>query len=210
MEKVNFFIDRIENAINCAETGKTKLQERHFNISGMSAKKNRIFLNELLYDNANYLEIGVWHGSTFVAAMYNNNVNGIAIDNFCLFNGNEQYFIDNCKQSGIDKFSFINNDCFNLNEEQLRSIKDIDIYFYDGEHHEIDQLQALTYYFDKMADVFVFIIDDWNHEPAKTGTKLAIKETNVKVHKEWELPASYNGDTSQWWNGLYVSVLSKN
>lgn len=210
---IDTYISRVDRAIQHALDGKTKLTGLQFAIQGMSSKKNRVFLNELLSEdseNVNYLEIGTWLGSTFVAALYNNALkSAIAIDNFSQFEGNLTGFMTNCAKSNIQKFKFINSDCFNLSQDDKSSIKDINIYFYDGDHTHEDQRKALTYYMDVLQDVFIFIVDDWNHEPAKTGTRAGLQETNLKVHKEWELPADFNGDRLNWWNGLYVAVCEK-
>lgn len=213
LELVNKYIQQVESAIQCAETDKTKLTPLQFSIDGMSSKKNRIFLNELLSvdsESINYLEIGTWMGSTFVSAMYGNKVkSAIAIDNFSQFQGNMTTFSLNCVNSNISNFRFINADCFNLSQEDKDSIKDINIYFYDGDHTHEDQRKALTYYIDVLTDIFVLIVDDWNHPPVKTGTRQGLTENNLKVHKEWELPADFNGDRLNWWNGLYVAVCEK-
>lgn len=212
-ELVSKYIQQVEDAIQCADSDTTKLTSVQFEMEGMSSKKNRIFLNQLLSvdsESINYLEIGTWKGSTFVSAMYENKVNSaIAIDNFSQFDGNLTAFSMNCLNSNIGNFSFINADCFNLDEKQLSSIKDVNIYFYDGDHRHEDQRDAITYYLDKLQDVFILIVDDWNHPPVKTGTREGYEQTGLIVHKEWELPAEFNGDRNNWWNGFYVAVCEK-
>lgn len=211
MDTINSYISRVERAIIKAETNNTKLPDSVFSINGMSARKNRIFLNELLSEDSNsYLEIGTWLGSTFVSGLYRNSLKkAIAIDNFSQFDGNKNEFFSNCVKNGIYIFDFISADCFNLTQEQISTIKDINIYFYDGDHKHEDQEMALTYYIDCLQKEFILIIDDWNHEPVRTGTRSGLEKTQIKVHKEWILPANYNGDTENWWNGLYVAVGEK-
>ena len=180
---------------------------------GMSSTKNRIFLNELLSQDSNeinYLEIGTWLGSTFISALFNNSLkSAIAIDNFSQFSGTMTDFMTNCTKSNLSNFKFINSDCFNLSATDKNIIKDVNVYFYDGDHTHEDQRKALTYYIDVLQNVFIFIVDDWNHVPTKTGTRAGLLETSLIVHKDWELPANYNGDRDNWWNGLYVAVCEK-
>ena len=210
---INEYISRCEKAIQNANSLTTKLSDVELSIQGMSSTKNRIFLNELLAqdsNNVNYLEIGTWLGSTFISALYNNKLkSAIAIDNFSQFDGTMSGFTTNCARSLLQNFRFINSDCFGLSAEDKATIKDVNVYFYDGDHTHEDQRKALTYYIDVLQDVFIFIVDDWNHEPARTGTRTGLSETNLTVHKEWELPANYNGDRENWWNGLYVAVCEK-
>lgn len=243
MDKVIEYISRVENAIQSAETNTTKLTDTQFCIGGMSSRKVRIFLNEMIKPDTNYLEIGVWCGSTFISALYGNQYkSAIAIDDFSEFtdefylreckNGDDiqklaemsvieetvasgnNLFLKNCNKSNIDNFKLIESDCFNLTDSDLESIKEVDVYLYDGGHSEDEQRKALTYYIDKLSDVFILIVDDWNFPEAKSGTRLGIQETNIKIHKEWELYAngiaySGGGDLENWWNGYYVAVCEK-
>ena len=202
----------IENALYKAENHLTKLTEKQFNLEGMSSNKTRIFLNELIFLGSNYLEIGVYKGSTFISALYNNNhANAVAIDNFSQFDGLFTDFINNCVENELKNCRFIINDCFNLNSKETEIIKNnkFDIYLYDGDHYPDSQRKALTYYINDLSDIFIYMVDDWNWVEVQEGARMGIKDVNVKVHKEWVLPARYNGDTENWWNGFYVAILEK-
>ena len=241
MDKVTEYISHVENAIQCADNNVTKLTNSQFSIVGMSSRKIRIFLNEMIKQDTNYLEIGVWCGSTFTSALYANQYkSAIAIDNFSEFT--EKFYLDqcktledlqrlaeselniihnvdsvflkNCSENDITNFKLIESDCFNLSQTDFDSIKDVNVYLYDGGHSIEDQRKALTYYINNLSDVFIFIVDDWNFPDAKIGTRLGIQETNIKIHKEWELQANVvanygNGDLKNWWNGYYVAVCEK-
>jgi hypothetical protein len=204
------YINRVAAAIDNAMNDVTKLPQSVFTIPGMSSRENRILLNELIKEYDKYLEIGVHKGSTFVSAMYNNNATAVAIDNFSQFGNyeeNKRWFDQSCNEHNISNFTFINADCFNLSEEQKEIVKGTNVYFYDGDHRAEDQENALTYYLDVLTNQFIFIVDDWNHEPAKEGTRIGLSKCGLKIHKEWTLT---NHTTSKnWHNGLYVAVLEK-
>lgn len=224
-QKITDLINKVDSAISLTNRGMTKLTQKQFDILGMASTKNRVLLNNLVDQNTRYLEIGNWLGSTFVAALYGNPYEyAIAIDNFSEFGRDsnlkhigtnydicpdEKTFRNNVENNGIVKYTFINADCFNLTSEQKEIIKDINVYFYDGGHTEDDQRKAITYYLDCMQDIFLLIVDDWNHPPAKTGTALGIKETNLAIHKEWHLNTPENRDSTSWWNGVYLAVCEK-
>ena len=202
-------IDRVEAAITKANEGSTKLSDGVLAMEGMSSRKVRTLLNELITHDDRYLEVGVYKGSTFTSALFGNEyASAIAIDNFTQFGGNESAFLTNTKTHGVHAFDHINADCFALTPEQKSLISDITIYFYDGDHREEDQHKAITYYHEYLAPEFILIVDDWNHPPVKVGTRTGLAEAGITVHKEWELPAARNGDVAQWWNGFYVAVCS--
>jgi hypothetical protein len=121
-------------------------------------------------------------------------------------------FLKNCKDNSVSDFTLIRNDSFKLTPEQKSGIRDINFYFYDGGHTELEHEKALTYYYDNLANVFIFIVDDWVHIPAKEGTLKGIEKLNLKVHKKWEIgKPQRERDTPglTWHNGLYLAVCEK-
>lgn len=206
---------RAEAAIYMADGySKSRLDKDALDVAGMSALKNRIFLSEICSaPGTRYMEIGVYQGSTFVAALYKNNPEyALAIDNFSLFTewgNNEEIFLANCKKLGLPKFEFVNSDCWSLDPKFKKKIKNINVYLYDGEHEFEDHRKALTYYYENLADEFIFIVDDWNYVPARDGTFAGFAENNIRVHHQWNLPAEGNGDVANWWNGYYVTICEK-
>ena len=200
-------IDAVTQAIDHAIHGQTKLNVKALNMEGMSSPKVRNFLNKLLETpESRYLEIGVWRGSTFYSALYGNNpIYATSIDNFATFGGHETIFRNNMNDVGVP-YEFINDDCFNLKN---KLDKKYNIYFYDGEHYENDQEKALTYYYDNLDDEFIYICDDWNFPSVPIGTANGLAKTNLKVIQEWTLESKHNGDTENWWNGLWIAVLRK-
>jgi hypothetical protein len=202
-------IEHIEYSINKAENLQSKLlDDLSINYDGMSSKKIRHFLNNLLeIDNASYLEIGVNKGSTFISALYKNSpIYTCAIDNWSEFGNNEIFFLNNCSKYNIQLNNFINENSFKLNINKIEHL--INIYFYDGNHDELSQYNAIKYYYDKLDDEFIFIVDDYRNSWVKTGTQNVIKDLNLIKIYEKEL-ISINNDKNNWWNGLYISILKK-
>lgn len=197
---------------------RTKLDQCVFDIHGMSVPEVRIFLNELVDSETNYLEIGIHRGSTFVSAMYKNHPkSAFAIDNFGgkLFSDSvKKVFLKNCSENNVTDFVLYHEDSFKLSTQQKEAIKDINVYFYDGGHTAENHRQAITYFYNNLASTFILIIDDWVHVPAQEGTKKAIQEMNLKIEKDWELGFSQhkraeNPNKLSWHNGLYIAVLTK-
>lgn len=211
-----FLIEHVKQSIHNAELGISKLTEEILNLEGMSSDKVRHFLNNICSLNGGkYLEIGVWKGSTFISALYNNNLSdAIAIDNWSLFAGPKETFINN-----VTNFlptiasTFYESDCFKFNLDYIKN--KINIYFYDGGHTQKEQELAFTYYNDIFENTFIAIVDDYNWKEVQDGTQEAFRKLNYKILYEQYLPSPFNPlptqrNTTMWWNGLYVAVISKN
>lgn len=212
-DRENQLIEHIVQSIENAESHISKLTPNILKIEGMSSDKVRHFLNNICtLPGTRYLEIGTYAGSTWVSALYKNEKtieDAIAVDNWSQFGGPRCKFMNNCKKFlKKSKYRFYTADCFKLNKKLIFN-KKINIYFFDGDHTEEDQELALTYFDDIFEDLFILIVDDWNHPPAKIGTRNAIENLNYDVLYSIELPSGGNGDRQRWWNGLYVALIKK-
>ena len=215
----------VKESINNAEKDLSKLTQPILELDGMSSPKVRHFLNNIINNNSIYLEIGCWRGSTFISALWKNNPQiAYAIDDWSEFNDFNSidglmaivshehakdvfyYNIKNFIES--NNIIVVEEDCFTIDINE-RKINNIDVYFYDGCHNLESQYNALKYYYNALSDRFIFIVDDWNWNSVQQGTKDSIKDLNLKILFEQEMPADYNGDTEKWWNGLYIAVLNK-
>lgn len=197
-------------SIEQAEKGISKIAAPVLNIRGMTSPRIRHFLNNLCtLEQATYFEIGVWKGATFTAALYGNKSflkQAVAMDNWSEFGGPAAEFHANCSYISDVPFNFYNDDCFIINKQGIFHAP-VDIYFYDGEHSTENQERAFTYYNDQFASSFIALVDDWNHEPVRTGTRQAFQKLGYTILFERELPGKH--DNTLWWNGLYVAVIRK-
>lgn len=182
-----------------------------YDIEGMSCAKVRHLLNNLCtLPNTRYLEIGTWKGSTFVAALVNNQSTieyAVGIDDWSEFGGPRAEFENNLNTflpSHSYHYEIYSQDCFAF--QPSATIKaPINIYLYDGNHSAISQEKAFTHYNDVLDDVFIALVDDWNEESVKEGTFNAFNKLNYEVLFEVALPGPY----TLWWNGLYAAVVRK-
>lgn len=197
------FMDKIiKNSMN----GVSGLDVRILSIDGMSSAWGRHLLNNLI--QGTYLEVGVWHGSTFISALYGKELKAYAIDNFCQYNENKsrESFFENCAFFGVKDFKFFEQDAFTVD---LSGIEKIDYYFYDGDHTFEATTKALTYYYPVLADKFMFIVDDYNWNDVRSGVKQGIKDCDLTVKKSWELKSEKGNDKDTWWNGMGIFILQK-
>ncbi len=193
-------------------------------INGFSGRKFRLFMNNIASKkDLNYLEVGVFCGSTIVSALFNNidKIGAVyAIDNWSEFKDYvdpKETFYSNINKWLPDhdkKLNIMEGDCFSIDKSQID--QKINLYFYDGPHTEEDHRNAFLYYDDVFDDVFIAIVDDWIRERVRIGTKSAFEELNYKIVAEWIVePDNFDGlkgadqPDLDWWNGVYIAIIKK-
>lgn len=166
-------------------------------------------------DDARYLEIGTWKGSSVCSAMCNNKATVVCIDNWSEFGGPKEEFLENFEKfKGQNNAQFIEADCFTID---VSTLPKFNVYMFDGNHEEESHYRALTHFFPCLDDEFIFIVDDWNWEDVRTGTLNSFKNLNMDIiyeteirttddntHPPWGSPAQLD-----WHNGIYVAVIRK-
>lgn len=220
---------QIKTSFENANNHQSKLTEDILKMEGMTGKKTRHFYNNLLEhkNKLNYLEIGVWRGSSFTSAMYKNtNVTGLAVDDFDPNYGGPNSGIENYNLFVKNTTSFlINKEKYNILTEEFYKIEPeklpkFDVYLYDGDHGENFHYDAFKKMYSCFADICIVIIDDFNWLEVQQGTERAKKELGTtipyKIIYETDVKYTTNGETTpmdiakeEFWNGIYVCVLEK-
>ena len=199
-------------------------------MSGMSGKKYRYFINNLisLIADPRYLEIGCWAGSTACSALYGNEVKVLCIDNWSEFvdpktinpslnvkNPKKEFEINTKKviSEKID-FKFIESDFRKINYNEVGKFN---IYFFDGPHEIKDHYDGIAIVQPSLDDIFILIIDDWNTPHVRQGTLEAINDLNIKIISKIEImttqdntmPKFFQCQFSDWHNGYLIAVCQK-
>jgi len=207
--------EHVENAFENAEKGKSMVCDGILQIDGMSVKKTRHFYNNLLnMEDARYLEIGTWTGSSVCSAMCGNKARVVCIDNWSEFGGPKDEFLKNFNTyKGENDVTFIEQDCYTVDISQLPKFN---IYMFDGNHTKDSHYKALIHYYNCLDDIFVFIVDDWNWKDVRDGTHESLKQLKLEILYEKEIRLTDDeSHTPQdiaresWWNGIYVAILQK-
>lgn len=134
------------------------------------------------------------------------------MDSFREFGGPRSEFLQNfAKYKGNNHASFIEEDCFHCDR---KSLFQCNMFMYDGDHTELSHYRALTRFLPLMEETFVFVVDDWNWEGVRNGTRKAIEDMQLETLFEKEVLVDKNDvesfrDKEGWWNGIFVSVLRK-
>jgi hypothetical protein len=213
MEKYKALLETaFQNAENCV----SKITSDIIAMEGMTGINTRHFYNNLLNtDDARYLEIGTWKGSSVCSAMCGNAAKVICIDNWSEFGCPRDEFLANFEKfKGNNQASFIESDCYEVDVSRLPKFN---IYMYDGNHTNESHYKALLHYYNCLDDLFIFIVDDWNWKGVRDGTYDSIRKLNLQVLYEREIKTT-NDDThpiwgspeqKRWHNGIYTAILQK-
>jgi len=205
----------IETSFQNAEKNISKITDDIIDMQGMSGTKTRHFYNNLLnLEDARYLEIGTWKGSSVCSAMCGNKAKVTCIDNWSEFGGPKSEFLVNFEKfKGENDATFIENDCYKVD---VSTLPKFNIYMYDGNHTNESHYKALLHYYDCLDDIFIFIVDDWNWADVRDGTFNSIKKLNLIVLYEKEIRLTFDNShtpepqsSKTWWNGIYVAILKK-
>ena len=206
----------IEISFYNAENNISKITDDIINMAGMSGTKTRHFYNNLLnIEDARYLEIGTWKGSSVCSAMFENKATVVCIDNWSEFGGPKSEFLENFNRfKGNNNATFIENDCFKVD---ISILPKFNIYMYDGNHTNESHYMALLHYYKCLDDIFIFIVDDWNWKDVRDGTFNSIEKLQLNILYQREIRTTYDETHAEWgspeqraWhNGIYVAILQK-
>ena len=186
-------------------------------IDGLSSPRILNLLNSLGNSSTNYLEIGSYLGLTTCALLKDNNINVFCVDTWkedlqpltpglILPPNSKEEFIKNIKQhKGDNSITTYECDLFDTN---LKDIKNIDLFFYDGPHEKETVEKAIVYYKDCFADECICIFDDANFPNVVMGADRGLEQLEHEVIFMKKLLNTIE-DPNQWWNGIYVTVIKK-
>jgi len=194
-----------------------KLPKDILEMNGMSGKKYRCFINNLIEQNndSRYLEVGSWAGSTACSAFFDNWCKVTCVDNWSEFGGPKQEFFNNIKSFISNKvdFNFIECDFYKMD---FSNIGKYNVYLFDGPHHEKDHYEGILKPQQALEDEYFLIIDDWNWEPVRTGTQKALDYLKSTIIASMEIRTTLDNShpgtscqNSDWHNGYFISYIKK-
>jgi Methyltransferase domain len=154
-------------------------------VKSMSTLANAYLIHEItkfLQDDEVYLNIGVWQGFTFFAAVLNHQATSIGVDNFSEFGGPREKFLEHFARLQHPKASFWDLDYKEYFSKKHNEQK-IGFYFYDGAHDYKNQMAALTISEPHFAKNAIILVDDSNNPHARHATLDFVKER----HRRYEI-----------------------
>lgn len=178
----------------------------------MSGRKGRHLLNNLAAQLTPYLEIGTFMGGTLLSAGYRNSGLILGVDNF-VYDFQQllpqpldprSTLLSNLAACPEARVSFLEGDCFSL-----PPVPGFQCVFFDGDHTEEAQCQALTVLKSWYTETFIYVVDDWNWPAVRRGTDRGLREGGYEVACSLNL-GSYDADAvDAYWNGMGLFVLRK-
>jgi hypothetical protein len=216
-----YLVEAVRHALDKAIAGETKLSPEVLGMVGMSGRKYRSFVNNLIGQLSvpRYLEIGSWRGSTLCSAIFGNDVEAVAIDNWSLGGGPFDAFLTNLAAfKGSARVSFLERDFRKVDYASLRGIfGPVGVYLFDGPHEFKDQYDGVVCAQPIVEPRYVQIVDDWNWPDVRGGTMKAISDLGLHIEFMAEIRTSLDdkhalapiSEKSDWHNGYCISVLSR-
>lgn len=208
--------EHIENAIQKALNGNTGIDYSVLQIRGFSTFTIRSLFHALCDtgEPLTYLEVGLFCGATFCAS-FNKNTTSIGIENHSQdfsagFDQVKHELKENVENHKVlsKEVKVIYEDCFDMDKSLLP--ENIDIYFFDGFHSEETQRKALPYFLDKMADKFIWVVDDANWDYVGMGTRMGLSDLaeKIEIEKSWMLGENCHNHPI-WHNGVLIYLINK-
>ena len=209
--------DILSNALLSALAIEHKLPDWIRYMEGMSGKKYRYLINNLLatYPDPRYLEIGSHSGSTACSAIYGNTCKVTCIDNWSEFGGPKDQFMANTTnaRTADTDFKFIESDFRNVD---YSAIGKHNIYLFDGPHFEQDQYDGIALVEAALDDTYILIVDDYNWDIIRRGTEQALEHCGHKVLAKIEVETMQisghpivSHQYSDWHDGYLIALVSK-
>jgi Methyltransferase domain len=211
----NNLVATVKLAFGDAMAGLSGIDPDVLAVEGMSGRKYRLFINNLirLMTDPSYLEVGSWMGSTLCSAMSRNKLRATAIDNWSEFGGPKDEFMNNVARFISDNvtLSLIESDFRLVNYSEIGRHN---VFLFDGPHSAKDQYDGIAVALPALHRQFVLIVDDWNWQHVREGTLLALSKLGLSVQFALEIRSSMDNShpklarqTSDWHNGYFIGVI---
>lgn len=209
--KLNSKATKVANLIVTSVTSDFKTD-----VPGLSSPRIDKLLNELGKISSSYLEVGCLGGRTFSSTIAGNKLQAYAIDKWqegitsedesLEFKVTKEDFVNNIlPYKGDNSIKVFNSDYKNVNTD---SIKNVDLFLYDGDHSYSSTKHAVQYFTDSLADEAILVFDDANWDGVVEGALDGIKAAGLNLVYDKKMLNSVE-DSTMWWNGLLIAVVTK-
>ena len=160
------------------------------------------FLTAQLKSGQAFVNVGVWHGFTFLSGVVcNPQKRCVGVDNFSEFRGPKDSFM-----GSFNKYKSANHEFFEMDYQRYFKEKHsgpIGFYIYDGEHSYENQMQGLKVAEPFFADGCIVLVDDTNIPHVHAATMDFISQSRHKYRILLDQRTRCNAHPT-FWNGIIV------
>jgi predicted O-methyltransferase YrrM len=150
-----------------------------------------------------YVEVGTYHGSSLIAAMFESDADFVALDNWSLGDGSREQL--ECNLARFDlagRPTLIEGDAFDMLRSGALEGRRVGVYYYDNGHEYEQQLDGMRLIEPYLADGALIIVDDTDWE--RVGR--AVDDYLSEQPRATELLRIDGKDRGhpEWWDGMRV------
>lgn len=203
--KLGAFIEIMNTKLPSGEQKMKRSLRKVCRIPKMSTFAIGALLNEgvsQMSDGSVFVNIGVWHGFTFLSGMINNlHKKCVGVDNFSEFGGPKKAFLERfsyCKSPNHHFYELDYNEYFSSVHREP-----IGLYMYDGSHSYRDQLNGLCVAEPFFSEDCIIVVDDTNYEEVRQAIDDFLSHSSY-TYKTLLDKKTYCNYHPTFWNGVMV------
>ena len=152
-----------------------------------------------------YVEIGVLHGASLIAAtLGNEDKNIVGVDNFTLMDGSADRVQENFARFGLPKPRLLEGDVFDLVPGGALDGVPVGVWYYDASHAYEAQLEGLRIAEPLLARGALLIVDDTDWDRVARAMD-DYADAQPRARRVLTLDGKDRG-SPQWWEGIQIFV----
>lgn len=157
----------------------------------------------LLDPGEKYVEVGSFHGASFVSALLGNDVAGIGIDRFGFRDASRVQLEENLERFGVaERAEILEGDAFELLRAGALDGVSVGAYYYDAAHDYESQLEGLRLIEPHLSSRALLIVDDSDWEQVDRAIRDYLA-TQPRARSLLLVEGS-SRDMPWWWEGMHV------
>jgi len=152
-----------------------------------------------------YVEVGVFHGASLIAAMLGNEDKSfVGIDNFAFHGATREKVERNVASYGLDIPEIIVGDAFELVPAGVLGDTEVGVWYYDAAHSYEAQIAGLKIAEPWLVPGALMVVDDTDWEVVARATDDYLA-SQPRARRILTIDGKAHG-ASQWWEGMQVLV----
>jgi predicted O-methyltransferase YrrM len=212
--RADLFLDRLEGLFEDFPRSEHP-RDRRFapvaeEVENLARENNLALLNvaaSCLDEGETYVEVGVFHGASLIAAMLGNDGKRfVGIDSFGFRDATLEKVEANLARFGLDPPEILVGDAFELVPAGALDGTRIGVWYYDAAHSYEAQLEGLRIAEPLLVPGALVIVDDTDWEDVDRALEDYL-ETQPSARRILTVDGNTRG-APQWWEGMQVLVWS--